>query len=93
MGYKDRPIVKAYPSPEVVIFPAIYTRKWLGDKGLRVGFSFPFVARYLKGLANVILLSVKCYITFGQMLYYFWSEVILLSVECYITFGQKLYYF
>ena len=54
MGYKDRPIVKAYPSPEVVIFPAIYTRKWLGDKGLRVGFSFPFVVRYLEGLANVI---------------------------------------
>lgn len=78
MGYKDRPIAKAYPSPEVVIFPAIYTRKWLGDKGLRGGFSFPFVVQYLEG---------------WQMLYNIRSNVILLSVECYITFGQKLYYF
>ena len=30
---------------------------------------------------NVTLLSVKCYITFGRMLYYFLMEVILLLSE------------
>ena len=38
---------------------------------------------------NVILLSVKCYITFGRMLYYFLTEVILLLSECYSTFSKK----
>ena len=38
---------------------------------------------------NVILLSVKCYITFGRMLYYFLTEVILLLSECYSTSSRK----
>ena len=38
---------------------------------------------------NVILLSVKCYITFGRMLYYFLTEVILLLSECYSTSSKK----
>ena len=38
---------------------------------------------------NVILLSVKCYITFGQKLYYFLTEVILLLSECYSTSSKK----
>lgn len=47
-------------------------------------------------LLNVILLSVKCYITFSRMLYYFRSdviyfltEVILLLSECYSTSSKK----
>ena len=43
--------------------------------------------------SNVILLSVECYITFGQKLYYFRSEVILLLAECYITSLRKFLYF
>ena len=43
--------------------------------------------------SEVILLSVRSYITFGQKLYYFRSEVILLLAECYITSLRKFLYF
>ena len=36
--------------------------------------------------SNVILLSVKCYITFGQKLYYFLKQGIFLTAERYIPF-------
>ena len=42
---------------------------------------------------NVILLSAKCYITFGQMLYYFQSEIILLLSESSSTSFRKYLYF
>ena len=36
--------------------------------------------------SNVILLSVKCYITFSQKLYYFSPKVPLLSIKNTSTF-------
>jgi len=41
--------------------------------------------------SNVILLSVKCYITFGQKLYYFLKQGIFLTAERYIPFAQIVY--
>ena len=43
--------------------------------------------------SNVILLSVECYITFGQKLYYFQLNVILLLSESSSTSFQKYLYF
>ena len=36
--------------------------------------------------SNVILLSVKCYITFSKKLYYFQKQGIFLTAERYIPF-------
>ena len=41
--------------------------------------------------SNVILLSVKCYITFSKKLYYFLKQGIFLTAERYIPFGRIVY--
>ena len=41
--------------------------------------------------SNVILLSVKCCITFSKKLYYFLKQGIFLTAERYIPFGQIVY--
>lgn len=41
--------------------------------------------------SNVILLSVKCYITFSKKLYYFPKQGIFLTAERYIPFGRIVY--
>ena len=43
--------------------------------------------------SNVILLSVKCYITFSQKLYYFYPKVPLLPFGNTSTFAEKYLYF
>ena len=42
--------------------------------------------KYLNFSEEVPLLPAECYITFGQMLYYFSTNIILLLVGSYITF-------
>ena len=55
------------------------------------GSTSPSKRKYLNFSEEVPLLPAECYITFGQMLYYFSTNVILLLVGSYITFYGGLY--